>query len=189
MNISNPKDILKFMDEIKYGWVDINDNIHYDMKDFRLNYRTMSTKKTLEYKVGTCIEQTILMKYFLDEVKIKNEIYCTRIYEDENFNDLNAKERMHCFVLFYDDKDVYQIEHPDPDRKGIHKFSSREDAINFLVKHYEEMTINDYKEKGILVKEENIRRTTTKFDYVPANLTYKEFNLYINSLDKKILKR
>lgn len=45
MNISNPKDILKFMDEIKYGWVDINDNIHYDMKDFRLNYRTMSTKK------------------------------------------------------------------------------------------------------------------------------------------------
>ena len=189
MNIRNIDDIFKFMDEIKYGWIDVEGNIHYDMNGFRLNYRTMSIKKTLKYKVGTCIEQTILIKYLLDQLKIKNDVYCTRIYEDENFNDLNAKERMHCFVLFYLDNCVFQIEHPDPDRKGIHKFNSKKDAIDFLVKYYEKMTIDDYKEKGVLFKAEDIKRTTTKFDYVPTELTYKEFNLYINSLDKEIVKR
>ena len=96
---------------------------------------------------------------------------------------------MHCFVLFYQNGKVYQLEHPDPERVGIHEYNSKEKAINFLVNRYEKMTINDYKEKGIPIKEENIRRTTTKFDNIAEGLTYKELNLYINELDNKIKKR
>ena len=110
MNIRTPDDILKFMNDIKYGWVDNNNGIHYDMDGFRLNYRTMSIEKTLKYHVGACIEQSILIKSLLDSLKIKNEAYCTRIYEGENFNDINAKERMHCFVLFYMNGKTFQLE-------------------------------------------------------------------------------
>ena len=53
---------------------------------FRLNYRTMSIEKTLKYHVGACIEQSILIKSLLDSLKIKNEAYCTRIYEWKNFS-------------------------------------------------------------------------------------------------------
>lgn len=183
MTIRTPNDVLSFMDTIEYGWVDNKNNIHYEMEGFRKDYRTMSIKKTLDYHVGTCIEQSILIKYLLDEIGIPNEVYCCRIYEDENFNDLNAKERMHCFVLFYQDGKVRQLEHPDPQRRGIHDFESKEDAIAFLVKHYERMTTYDYKEKGVLVKYEDVKRPVTKFDSVKEGLTYKEFNLYINNLD------
>lgn len=189
MNIRTPDDILKFMDDIKYGWVDNNNGIHYDMDGFRLNYRTMSIEKTLKYHVGTCIEQSILIKSLLDSLKIKNEAYCTRIYEGENFNDINAKERMHCFVLFYMNGKTFQLEHPDPERKGIHEFASKKAALDFLVKHYEDMTLNEYKQKGIIIKRQNVRRTTTKYDYVPKGLTYKEFNLYINNLNENDVKR
>lgn len=189
MTIRTPNDVLLFMDTIEYGWVDNKNNIHYNMEGFRKDYRTMSIKKTLDFHVGTCVEQSILIKYLLDEIGIQNQVYCCRVYEDETFNDLNAKERMHCFVLFYQNGKVYQLEHPDPERVGIHEYNSKEKAINFLVNRYEKMTINDYKEKGIPIKEENIRRTTTKFDNIAEGLTYKELNLYINELDNKIKKR
>ena len=67
--------------------------------------------------------------------------------------------------------------------KDFSDFESKEDAIAFLVKHYERMTTYDYKEKGVLVKYEDVKRTVTKFDSVKEGLTYKEFNLYINNLD------
>ena len=51
------------------------------------------------------------------------------------------------------------------------------------------MTLNEYKQKGIIIKRQNVRRTTTKYDYVPKGLTYKEFNLYINNLNENDVKR
>ena len=108
MNIRTPDDILKFMDDIKYGWVDNNNGIHYDMDGFRLNYRTMSIEKTLKYHVGACIEQSILIKSLLDSLKIKNEAYCTRIYEGENFKvvkpNIKLKEVKKCCKMAYLDE-------------------------------------------------------------------------------------
>ena len=108
MNIRTPDDILKFMDDIKYGWVDNNNGIHYDMDGFRLNYRTMSIEKTLKYHVGTCIEQSILIKSLLDSLKIKNEAYCIRIYEGENFKvvkpNIKLKEvKKYCKMVYLDE--------------------------------------------------------------------------------------
>lgn len=107
MNIRIPDDILKFMDDIKYGWVD-NNGIHYDMDGVRLNYRTMSIEKTLKYHVGACIEQSILIKSLLDSLKIKNEAYFTRIYEGENFKvvkpNIKLKEvKKYCKMAYLDE--------------------------------------------------------------------------------------
>lgn len=168
----SPQDILDFMNEnIKYGWLDINNEQHIgNMKNFRRLYRTSTIDEVLKYGIGTCIEQVKLMSELLDSIGIKNRMFCTRIYEGKDFNNLDAEEHMHCFVLYYLDGKVYQIEHPNWERIGIYEFDSLEKAIR---------EINDYYVKMADGKS----RPVTEFFDVEPNLSFKEFNEYINSLD------
>lgn len=182
--IKTPDDILEYFKEnIKYGWVG-SDNIKRvnSMEAFRMYYRTSSIEDTINEKVGTCIEQVCLMNYLLNKLSVETKMFCTRLYEDETFNDLKAPERMHCFVLYYVDDKVYQMEHPDPERVGIWKYDSEDEAIKFLESRYENMTKEDLEKKGLEVNFEDIKRTTTRFYDIPKGLSYKELNLYINKL-------
>ena len=173
-DIKTPDDILEFMkSNIRYGWLDINNEEHIgNMKDFRRLYRTSSIEEVLSHGIGTCIEQVYLMSMLLRKINIPNRMFCTRIYEDENFNDLDEDEHMHCFVLYELNGKVYQIEHPNFRKVGIYEFESVDEAID---------KINDY---YINVSGGNIREVT-EFYKVDKNLSFKEFNSYINSLDKK----
>ena len=169
--IKTPQDILEFMNEkIKYGWLDINNEEHIgNMKNFRRLYRTSTLNEILKYGVGTCIEQVWLMKYLLDKINISNKMFCTRIYEGKDFNNLEAEEHMHCFILYYANNKVFQIEHPNWERIGIYEFNSEEEAIN------------DYYVKMSGGKS----RPVTEFYTVIPNISFKEFNEYINSLDEE----
>ncbi len=114
----------------KIGWLDINNEKHIgNMKNFRRLYRTMTIEETISHGIGTCIEQVNLMSMLLNKLNIPNKMFCTRIYEGDNFNDLEAEEHMHCFVLYYLNNKVYQIEHPSWMRIGIYEFASEEAAI------------------------------------------------------------
>lgn len=174
--IKTPKDILVFMDKnIRYGWLDINGSEHIgNMKNFRRLYRTSSIEETLNHGLGCCIEQVKLMSTLLSKINIKNKMFCTRIYEGENFNNLDEEEHMHCFLLYYIDDKVYQLEHPNWERVGIYEFDSEDSAIR---------EINDYYVK---ISKGKSRPVTEFFDVEP-NLSFKEFNLYINSLDNNIV--
>lgn len=173
--ITSPEDILEYMKEnIRYGWLDINNEPHIgNMKNFRRLYRTSSLEEILEHQIGTCIEQVLLMHYLLDKIGINNKMFCTRVYEGENFNNLDEEEHMHCFILYYVDDKVYQIEHPNWEKIGIYEYSNEEIAKETINKYYVEMV------KGK-------SRPITEFYEVIPNLTFKEFNNYINSLDVKV---
>lgn len=175
--IKTPNDILTFMnDNIEYGWLDIYNNEHIKtMKDFRKIYRTSSIDEVLEHKIGTCIEQVYLMHMLLDNISIPNKMFCTRIYEGKDFNDLEAEEHMHCFVLYYLNDKVYQIEHPNWERIGIYEFNSEEIAIKEINQYYVEMA-------------EGKSRPVTEFFEVKPGISFKNFNEYINSLDEKYKK-
>ena len=172
--IKTPEDILDFMNEnIRYGWLDINGEEHINtMKEFRRIYRTSSIEECLEHKLGVCTEQVYLMHILLDKINIPNKMFCTRIYESEDFNDLDSDEHMHCFVLYYLNNKVYQIEHPNFERVGIYEFNSEEEAINEINKIYINMS-------------GGYPRPVTEFFEVKEGLSFKEFNNYINSLDNK----
>ena len=173
-DIKTPEDILEFMNEnIRYGWLDINGEEHINtMKEFRRLYRTSSIDECLEHRLGVCTEQVFLMHKLLDKINIPNKMFCTRIYESENFNDLDSDEHMHCFVLYYLDDKVYQLEHPNFERIGIYEFNSEEEAINEINKIYINMS-------------GGYPRPVTEFFEVKEGLSFKEFNNYINSLDNK----
>lgn len=171
--IRTPEDILEFMKEkIKYGWLDINNEEHIgNMKNFRRLYRTSSLEEVLEHGIGTCIEQVMLMHYLLNKINVPNKMFCTRIYEGENFNNLDEEEHMHCFILYYIDDKVFQIEHPNWEKIGIYEYPDEMNAINTINKYYVEMVNGK-------------ARPVTEFYEVEPNLTFKDFNNYINNLDK-----
>ena len=173
INIKTPEDILEFMKaNIKYGWVDINNEEHIgNMKNFRRLYRTSTLDEVLEHGLGTCIEQVYLLHYLLDSIGIENKMFCTRVYEPNDFNDFDADERMHCFILYYLDGKVHQIEHPNFERADIYHFDSEEEAIREINKIYEEMS-------------GGISRPVTEFYDVEPHISFKEFNAYINNLDE-----
>lgn len=73
-NIKNPEDILNFMDNIEYGYIDLSGVKHINtLNGFRKEYRTLNVETVLEKKVGTCIEQVLLMHYLLDNLNIKKQ--------------------------------------------------------------------------------------------------------------------
>lgn len=172
-DIKTPEDILTFMIEnIKYGWLDYNEQEHIgEMKNVRKLYRTSSIEKVLNYKIGTCIEQVYLIHYLLERLNIQNKMYCTRIYESNDFDDLEAEEHMHCFILYYKNGKVYHLEHPNHLKVGIYEYENEEQALK---------EINDY----FVELSGGIARPVTQFYKVDANLSFKEFNNYINSLNQ-----
>ena len=100
-DIKTPYDILEYMDNIRYGYIDIYGEEHINtLKGLRRIYRVSSLEETIQRKIGACLEQTILMSYLLDRLNIPNKMFCTRIYEPDNFDDLDADEHTHCFVLY-----------------------------------------------------------------------------------------
>ena len=168
--IENKEDILKYMNSnIEYGWIDKYGEKHIKtMKEFRRIYLTLSIEDTIKIGIGTCIEQVRLMKYLCDKIGLKSKMYCTRIYEDNNFNDLDAEEHMHWFLLVFENDKVYHKENPNFERIGIYTYENENQAIN---------TINEY----YINLSGGIARPVTEFFEVEPGLTFKEFNNYINN--------
>ena len=77
--------------------------------------------------------------------------------------------------LYEKDGKTYQIEHPNWERVGIYNYKDEEDAINSINKYYIEMA-------------GGVARPVTEFFEVTPGLSFKEFNLYINSLDDRFAK-
>ena len=171
-NIKTPNDVLEYMKtNIKYGWLDINDEEHIgNMKNFRRLYRTSSLEEIIEHKIGTCIEQVLLMHTLLDNIDVPNKMFCSRIYEGKDFDKLEEDEHMHCFLLFYKDGKVFQLEHPNWEKIGIYEYKDEDTAIK---------NINDY----YVNMSGGIPRPVTEFFDVPKHLNFKEFNMYINELE------
>ena len=171
-DIKTPKDVLSFMDKIKYGYVDINGEKHINsLKGVRTLYRTPSVEDVLNTEVGNCIDQVLVMHYLLDNLNIPNKIFCTRVYESGDIPE-EEEEHMHCFVLYYDDEGVHHIEHPDGEKKGIYHYQNEETAIETINKRYIEMA-------------GGVARPVTELPYIEKGLNYREFNDFVNSLDEE----
>lgn len=171
-NIKTINDVFEFMkNNIRYGWIDINQEIHIaNMKNFRKLYKTMSLEEILSLGIGTCIDQVKLMKYLLDKINIKSKMFATRIYEPNDFSDLEASEHMHCFILCYIDGFVYHLEHPNYYRLGIYKYPNESIAIRKINKYYIDLS-------------GGIPRPVTEFYQIKDNITFKQFNNYLNNLN------
>lgn len=174
-SIKTPEDVYAWIDEnIRYGWLDREGNRHIDeMKNFRRLYRTMSLEEILIHKIGTCVEQAALIHFLLDKIKIENKMFCCRIYEPDDYGNLEEDEHMHCFVLFYRNGKVYHLEHPNFEKKGIYEYNTEKEAMRTIVDYY--------------IKLRGGRESpTTQFFEVPEGLSFKDFNAFINNQPERL---
>ena len=165
------EDIYRWIDEnIAYGWQDKDGGTHTsEMKDFRRLYRTMSVTETLRQKIGTCIEQVALMHELLDAIGIPNQMDCCRIFEPDDYGNLEEEEHMHCFLLYFQNGKTYHMEHPNVEQKGIYEYPTEEAALRTITEYY--VKLRGGKESP-----------TTCFSGVPAGVSFREFNAFINHL-------
>lgn len=63
---------MNIMNDIKYGYLDINGNIHYVIdEDFDSKYKLQSPNETLNNKVGVCWGQVELERYLFEKENIE----------------------------------------------------------------------------------------------------------------------
>lgn len=96
-----------------------------------------------------------------------NKMYCCRIFEPDDYGNLEEEEHMHCFVLYYENNKVYHMEHPNVEKKGIYEYDFEEEAIKTIIDYYIEL-------RG------GKDSPTKEFWKVPVGISFKEFNQYIN---------
>ena len=159
---------MDFLDNnMTYGWIDNKSQKYINtLSHVREKYRTSSVEEILDLGLYTCIEDAKLIKLFFDKIGLENKLYCHRFYEDEDNFDQTVK--MHCFVLFKKDDNWYHFEHSMTPIKGIHKYNSVEEALDNITSNWDKT-----------------ERQLVEIDDIPDNLSFKEFNQYINQFDKK----
>lgn len=154
--------ILKKMDEISYGWIDIYGTIHHHSKRqyFIDNYRFMSIDKILESKVGTCFEQTALVSYYLNQEGIENHTYII-IYNDP---DKIARHTV-CIATYQDE--YYLLESSWLINDDEIKYSNYEEILTKVIKRYPKMyKIDNFNKELIVVYE---------YTNPSVNMSYDEF--------------
>lgn len=166
-DINSPMELMDYMNiNTIYGWIDNQGGRHVgNLKNFRENYKISSLDEVIETGLGTCIEQAQMIKSFFDRIGLENKIYCYRRYETEE--NLDKEVKMHCFVVFFHNGKWYHFEHSNSFDRGIHVYDTLEDALK-------EITYRPDKE--------DIRELTEIPD-IPAGLSFKEFNEYVNSFN------
>ncbi len=171
MEFNSPNELLEYMKkEISYGWIDKNKNRNLDtLKNFRSDYITMKISEILSMKIGTCIEQSLLQKLFLEKMNYYVEMYTLRSFELERETD--EKVRMHCFTIYENNNRWYHFEHANPDLVGIHQYSTKEEAIKEILTYFRN------RDKG----EE---RRLNKVDQIPGELSFEKLNAYLNQLEQ-----
>lgn len=171
-NILTTQDLLEYMNEyIIYGWKDMNGELHdSSLKDFRKLYVTSSNEESIKNGNGTCIEQTLLEKAFMDEMGITCKLYSLRDYRIRDDNELDIK--MHCFLLYFMNDKCYHFEHANAAMRGIYEYNTEEDAMEILTEYYKK-------------RSEGHERTLNEFLEIPCGLTFKEVNNYLDNLNIK----
>ena len=166
--INDLPSLMEFMNKyIQYGFVDISNNIHVnELKGVRKLYKTSDIPITINSGVGTCIEQTRIIRDVLNRFGYETKLYCIlSASADKLVSDNDV--RIHSFVLaFKDDKCVY-FEHPNYVRRGIHVFDKEDDALEYIHSYYKDKSIY----KLYLI------------DDVPIGLSFDELISYVKSFD------
>lgn len=173
LNVDSPQELMDFMNHnITYGWVDYNGFSHLNsMKNIREKYRISSLSEMLITGFGTCVEQAKMIKFCLDRLGYKTKVFCHRGYESED--NFGREIRMHCLVFFYDNGKWYHFEHANMPKRGIHEYDTLEQALVSVTSEFDE---NDIRE-------------ITEIPYIPDSLSFKEFNLFVNSFSDESLKK
>ena len=122
MELLYRKEIMSFLEQIEYGWVDDEKKKHLIVDEtFSKKYRLQSPQEVIENKIGVCWDQVELERYYFKGYQ-NIKTYFIVHYD-------NDKCPTHTFLTYQKDNKYYWFEHAWEKWKGIHEYSSLEELL------------------------------------------------------------
>lgn len=130
-------DVMEFMSDIEYGWVDQDNQKHVsDYDSFPYHYKLQSPKEVMKNKLGVCFDQVELERYYFKGYDIKT--YFIIYYDDNNYPN-------HTFLTFQKNNKYYWFEHSWEVYRGIHEYNTLNELFDDVKKKFIETLLNsDY---------------------------------------------
>ena len=180
-NMKTPEDLLKFMsNEINYGYLGKNGRIyHYDDEDFNSEwfkqYILENKNDLLETLYGNCWDQVEFERdWFLE-----NGYEVKTIYEMVKL-DYDNEYPTHSFLVYKNNDYWYWFENADFNNRGIHRFNSFDELLNYQYNRYIEFL------KTFNIQSDEITKIiVTEFDKPKEHASAEEYLNHV--IDSKLI--
>ena len=171
-SINTPQDLLKFMDDIKYEWMDKKGNFHTELvPEMFTEYSLMSPEEVLKYKKGVCTDQSEFERDWFKKHNYNFDVMSIQLFRE---NDAPG----HAFLWYEENGKYYWFEHAWGDETGIHKYNSYEELIDDIKsKFIIQNDIKEYEMSNLVIKQEK--------EY-PYHISYEEMIEIDNKNTKKL---
>ena len=147
-DIKSPEELLKYMDNITYGFIDKNGKKHYDEWDnWYEECIIQNGEEVLKSNIGSCWDQVEFERLW---------------FKENNYNfktifiwfELNRENNLptHTFLIYEKDNKYYWFEHAFELYRGIKEFKSEKEAIKYVKEKQIEYVLNNkysFNEKDI----------------------------------------
>jgi len=121
--VNNVIDVLTKLNNIEYGWMDIDKNIYKDNdKSFKKKYILSNPEEVIKNEIGTCYDLVELERYFLKNLSLKFSSYFMVYYESKNVF-------THTFIVYEENEKFYWLEHAWSKFRGLHEYMSLFDLL------------------------------------------------------------
>ena len=182
-DIKTPEELLSFMSsKINYGYLGKNGKVyHYDDSDFNTDwydqYILESEDDILKNLYGTCWDQVELERNWF----LKNGYEIKTIYEMVKL-DYDNVYPTHSFLAYRDTDYWYWFENSDFNNRGIHKFNTFDELLNYQYKKYVEFLktfniTNDEIEKIIVIEFDKPKEHISALEYLNHVIGSQRINL------------
>lgn len=143
-----PQDIMNILNDIEYGWLDINNKTHKDVdSSFSNNYKLQSPEETLKNKIGVCWDQVELERYYFEKTNYEYKTYFIAHYDNKNCP-------THTFLVYEDNNKYYWFEHSWKKYQGIHEYNSKNELLKDIKNKFIITELNNnYNELNLLLRE------------------------------------
>ena len=132
-----PQELMKQMDNIKYGWKDKYENIHFNVdENFSNDYVLETPNEVLDNNAGVCWDQVELERSFFEKTNIKFSTFFIVYYDNNNCP-------THTFLIYEDNNMYYWFEHSWETFRGIHLYKTEEEALIDIKNKFIKYELND----------------------------------------------
>ena len=162
--IKTPKQLLEFMKNIEYMWMDKKGKFHDELApDMYENYSLMTPKEVLKNKKGICVDQSEFERDWFEKHDYEHKVMIIEIEREDT-------KPGHQFLIYKENNKYYWFENAWYDERGIHEYNT-----------YEEL-IKDIKNKFIIQNEitEEEKEKIEIYEAIkyPYHISYEEMDKY-----------
>lgn len=171
-DIKKPAELLQFMDIISYGFQDDEGkkygswNEEEFEKEVVTKWKLSSPERLLKVKIGHCFDQVELERDWFLKHKYNFKTYYIMFLLDEP-NDYST----HTFLLYEENNKWNLFEHSDYFNRGIHEFSSLEEALKYEINHHVEMNRKYHEMDEEILKHLHVYQ----YEQLRYNVSFNEF--------------